>query len=101
VRWIRTTAAAIDDPSVYLEPDGGIVPATTREAWCSLIEKAMRTDPGARWANAGELAAALRAVSAGPELSGWVRVSYPWGDRPNLVREEGGDLQTAWIIAER
>lgn len=95
------TAEVVDDPTVYLRPDHDIVPAERQDAWCDLIEKALRTDPAARWRDAGELGGAVRSAMAGCSIDGWIEVGYPWGSRPALVREEDGRLATAWIVADR
>jgi len=92
------TAEVIEDPAIYLGPDNTIVPPERHDAWCRIIEKALRTDQAQRWRDAGELADALRSAMQRCPISGWIEVGYPWGNRPALVRDENGELGIAWIV---
>lgn len=94
------TAEVIEDPAVWLGPDNTIVPPSRQDAWCRMIEKALRTDPAQRWRDAGELAGALRSAMQGCPISGWIEIGYPWGNRPALVRDENSELGIAWIVKD-
>jgi hypothetical protein len=71
----------------------------TRRHWCDLIEKALRTDPGERWASAQEMGDAMRDILSVANLSGSVEVTEPLRYDPALIEDENGDLMAAWVIA--
>ena len=85
-------ATLIEDPSVYIS-DERISPATRNE-WCRVIEKALRTDPRQRWPDA-------RAMGEGSEGSPtgrmcrvlWTSPSRGVPSPPSLTRERA---RLAW-----
>jgi hypothetical protein len=91
-------ARVIDNPVVYISPDNDTVPEATRRPWCDLIEKALRTDPGERWASAQEMGDAMREILRVANLAGDVVVDEPLRYKPTLIEGENGDLLAAWVI---
>ncbi|HEY6786532.1 MAG TPA: DUF4062 domain-containing protein [Trebonia sp.] len=92
-------ARVLDNPVVYISPDNDTVPEATRRPWCDLIEKALRTDPGERWASAREMGDAMRVILKVANLSGSVEVAEPLRYESALIEGEDGDLLAAWVIA--
>lgn len=92
-------ARVLDNPVVYISPYNDSVPEETRRHWCDLIEKALRTDPGERWASAREMGDAMRDILRVANLSGSVEVTEPLRYESALIEGENGDLLAAWVIA--
>ncbi len=91
-------ALIFDDPTVYIESASPFAPAETREDWCRLIERALKTDAAERWPTARSMADDMRALLEREELRGEVEIKLPWGDRPVLILDEDGQPTAAWVI---
>ena len=91
-------AQIYDDPTVYIESGGAQAPVRTREDWCRLIERALRTDPEARFPSARAMAEEMRVLLDREELRGEIEIRLPWGDRPALVLDADGQPTPGWVI---
>jgi serine/threonine protein kinase len=91
-------ALLFDDPSVYISVDQ-LAPVETREDWCRLIERALKTDPGQRWPTVRSMADEMRDLLDREELRGEAEIKLPWGDRPVLVLDANGQPTAGWVIA--
>jgi hypothetical protein len=91
-------ALIFDNPEVYLGSSRPHAPKRTREGWCRLIETALRTEPGERWPTARHMAEEMRALLEKEDLEGAVEIRLPWGERPALVLDEGGQPTAGWVI---
>lgn len=91
-------ALIFDDPTVYIEPGNLAAPAKTREDWCRLIERALRTDPNERWPTASSMADEVRALLHREDLRGEVEIRLPWGSRPSLMLDAMGQPTAGWVI---
>jgi hypothetical protein len=91
-------ALIFDNPEVYIGSSRPYAPTRTREDWCRLIETALRTEPGERWPTARHMADEMRALLEEEDLEGEVEIRLPWGERPSLVLDEGGQPTAGWVI---
>ena len=91
-------ALLFDDPAVYIEPANPCAPVETREDWCRLIERALRTDPNERWPTARSMADEMRSFLQREDLRGEVEIKLPWGDRPSLILDTKGQPTAGWVI---
>jgi hypothetical protein len=91
-------ALIFDNPEVYIGSSRPYAPTRTREDWCRLIEIALRTEPGERWPTARDMADEMRALLEKEDLEGEVEIRLPWGERPSLVLDEGGQPTAGWVI---
>ena len=91
-------ALLFDDPTVYIEPANPCAPVETREDWCRLIERALRTDPNERWPTARSMADEMRSFLQREDLRGEVEIKLPWGDRPSLILDTKGQPTAGWVI---
>jgi hypothetical protein len=91
-------ALIFDNPEVYVGSSRPYAPTKTREGWCRLVERALRTEPGERWPTARQMAEEMRALLEEEDLEGGVEIRLPWGERPALVLDDGGHPTAGWII---
>ena len=91
-------ALLFDDPTVYIDPANPSAPVETREDWCRLIERALRTDPNERWPTARSMADEMRSFLRREDLQGEVEIKLPWGDRPSLILDTKGQPTAGWVI---
>jgi Domain of unknown function (DUF4062)/Protein kinase domain len=87
-----------DDPAVYIDPANPYAPVETKEGWCRLIERALRTDPKERWPTAKSMADEIRSFLQREDLRGEVEIKLPWGDRPSLILDTKGQPTAGWVI---
>lgn len=90
-------ATTFDDPTVYIDSGNPCAPVDTREDWCRLIERALKTDPGER-PTARAMADHMRALLAREDLRGEVDIRLPWGERPALILDANGKPTVGWVI---
>jgi hypothetical protein len=91
-------ALIFDDPSVYIESGNPYAPVETREDWCRLIERALRTDPNERWPTARSMADEMRTLFQREDMRGEVEIRLPWGDHPSLILDAKGQPTAGWVI---
>jgi hypothetical protein len=91
-------ALTFDDPTVYIESANPYAPVETREDWCRLIERALRTNANERWPTAGSMADEMRELLQKEDLRGEIEIRLPWGDRPFLILDSKGQPTAGWII---
>jgi len=94
-------ALIFDDPSVYIESGNPYAPVETREDWCRLIERALRTDPNERWPTARSMADEMRTLVQREDIRGEVEIRLPWGDHPSLILDTKGQPTAGWVIESR
>lgn len=89
-------ATLIEDPAVYISDDR--IPLSTRNQWCRLIERALRTDPRQRWPDARAMGEELRELADRRDVPGFVDLTFPWDPQPSLIDEGKGTLTVGWIM---
>jgi hypothetical protein len=92
-------AQTFDDPTVYIDSGNPYAPVETREDWCRLIERALRTDPQDRFPTARSMADDMRTLLDREDLRGEIEIRLPWGERPSLVLDANGQPTAGWIIS--
>lgn len=92
-------AQTFDDPTVYIDSGNPCAPVETREDWCRLIERALRTDPGDRFPTARSMADDMRTLLDREDLRGEIEIRLPWGERPSLVLDANGQPTAGWVIS--
>jgi serine/threonine protein kinase len=86
----------IEDPTVYIRDER--IPPSTRNQWCRLIERALRTDPQQRWPDARVMGEEVRRLADQKDVPGFVDLTFPWGPQPSLIDEGKGTLTVGWMM---
>jgi hypothetical protein len=89
-------ATLVEDPAVYISDER--IPPSTRNQWCRVIERALRTDPRQRWPHAGAMGEELRELADREDVPGFVDLTLPWGRQPSLIDEGKGALTVGWVM---
>jgi hypothetical protein len=89
-------ATLIEDPAVYISDER--IPPSTRNQWCRLIERALRTDPQQRWPDARAMGEEFRGLADRKDVPGFVDLTFPWGPQPSLIDEGKGTLTVGWMM---
>lgn len=86
----------IEDPAIYIGDER--IPPSTRNEWCRVIERALRTHPDERWPDAGAMGEAIRDLADRDDVPGFIDLTFPWGDQPSLIDEGMGALTAGWMV---